>query len=91
MLSVASDRDVLVRTYARAAACNAALELIPAAAACDVVHSGSVDLVTFMHGMHLLDAGAAAKEAYRILKPGGRLVLGVNDRCGVGGVGRRVR
>ena len=40
----------------------------------------SADVITFFHGLHLVDTHAALKEAWRLLKPHGRLVAAWNDR-----------
>jgi len=45
-----------------------------------LVHDNSADLVTFFHGLHLVDTSAALKEAWRMLKPGGKLIAAWNDR-----------
>jgi SAM-dependent methyltransferase len=45
-----------------------------------LVHDDSADLVTFFHGLHLVDTSAALQEAWRMLKPGAKLIAAWNDR-----------
>jgi SAM-dependent methyltransferase len=58
-----------------------------------LLHAGSADLVTIMHGLHLLDPDAALTEVARLLRADGFLAAAWNDRwegAGVeGGRGRR--
>ncbi len=43
-------------------------------------HGGVADLVTVMHGIHLVDYELALEECHRLLKPEGWLCLAWNDR-----------
>jgi 2-polyprenyl-3-methyl-5-hydroxy-6-metoxy-1,4-benzoquinol methylase len=42
--------------------------------------SSSVDLVTVMHGLHLMDPDATLSEVQKLLKKDGHLVAAFNDR-----------
>lgn len=44
------------------------------------LHAGCADLVTIMHGLHLLEPHAALEEVARLLRPGGFLAAAWNDR-----------
>ncbi|GAB4813162.1 hypothetical protein N2152v2_000208 [Parachlorella kessleri] len=45
-----------------------------------VVRDNAADLVTCMDSLHVVNAATALREAHRILRPGGKLVVALTDR-----------
>ncbi|GAB4816735.1 hypothetical protein N2152v2_003781 [Parachlorella kessleri] len=80
VMSVGCGTAALQETLACAVANRAQLEVVSAHAEHDVVRPESADLVTCMHGMHLLNCEQVLPEAHRILRQGGKLVVAWNDR-----------
>jgi len=70
----------LRRTFAYAQEVDAPIELLTAKVEEHVLSDSSADLVTVLHGLHLLDLDKALHECWRILKPNGLLVCAWNDR-----------
>jgi SAM-dependent methyltransferase len=80
VLGIEADAQLLARTFEFAQQHNAHIELMTAKVEHSLVNDDSADLVTFFHGLHLVDTNAALKEAWRMLKPGGKLIAAWNDR-----------
>lgn len=81
VIGVEADPQLLAQTFQFAQAHDAHIELMTAKVEHSLLNDGSADLVTFFHGLHLVDTAAGLREAWRILRPGGRLVAAWNDRC----------
>jgi SAM-dependent methyltransferase len=80
VIGVEADPQLLAQTFQFAQAHDAHIELMTAKVEHSLLSDGSADLVTFFHGLHLVDTAAGLREAWRILRPGGRLVAAWNDR-----------
>lgn len=80
VIGVEADPQLLARTFQFAQAHNAHIELMTAKVEHSLLQDSTADLVTFLHGLHLVDTHAALKEAWRLLKPHGRLIAAWNDR-----------
>lgn len=77
---VESDVHLLARARQAASIEGVEVNLVGAAHAKNMLGPGCADLVTVMHGFHLLDHKAALNEIYRLLKADGWLVAAWNDR-----------
>lgn len=80
VIGVEADPQLLARTFEFAQAHNAHIELMTAKVEHSLLQDSTADLVTFLHGLHLVDTHAALREAWRLLKPHGRLIAAWNDR-----------
>lgn len=80
VIGVEADPTLLARTFEFAQAHDAHIELITAKVEHSLLGDACADLVTFLHGLHLVDTPAALRETWRMLKPGGRLFAAWNDR-----------
>ena len=80
VIGVEADPQLLARTFQFAQAHNAHIELMTAKVEKSLLQDSTADLVTFLHGLHLVDTPAALREAWRLLKPHGRLLAAWNDR-----------
>ncbi|KAL4519704.1 hypothetical protein Ndes2526B_g01723 [Nannochloris sp. 'desiccata'] len=80
VIGVEADAQLLARTFQFAQQHNSPIELMTAKVEKSLVHDDSADLVTFFHGLHLVDTSAALQEAWRMLKPGAKLIAAWNDR-----------
>lgn len=73
---------MLAKAHTQALECGVTINSISAS----IVHKkvaqagGVADLVTIMHGIHLVDYELALEECHRLLKPEGWLCLAWNDR-----------
>jgi hypothetical protein len=77
---VEADPQLLARTFRFAQAHGAHIELVTAKVEKSLLQDTTADLVTFLHGLHLVDTPRALDEAHRLLKPRGKLVAAWNDR-----------
>lgn len=80
VIGVEADAQLLARTFQFAQANNAHIELMTAKVEQSLLADGSADIVTFFHGLHLIDTPAALREAWRLLRPQGTLIAAWNDR-----------
>ncbi|PSC67895.1 methyltransferase [Micractinium conductrix] len=80
VVGVEADPMLLARTFRFAQAHGAHIELVTAKVEKSLLQNHTADLVTFLHGLHLVDTPAALDEAHRLLKPHGQLVAAWNDR-----------
>lgn len=80
VVGVEGDPSLLARTFHFAEALGVPMQLITARAEGSLLHDASADLVTFMHGLHLVDTPRALAEAHRLVRPRGKLVAAWNDR-----------
>lgn len=80
VIGVEPDATLLARTFRYAQAHNTPIQLITAKVENSLLQDNVADMVTFMHGLHLVDPSRALQEAHRLLKPGGALVAAWNDR-----------
>ena len=80
--AVESNAALLAKAHTQALECGVTINSISAT----TVHKkiaqagGVADLVTVMHGIHLVDYELALEECHRLLKPEGWLCLAWNDR-----------
>lgn len=79
-IGIEADATLLARTFRFAQARSTPIELVTAKVERQVLPDASAELVTFMHGLHLVDTQLALEEAHRLLAGGGRLVAAWNDR-----------
>ncbi|KAI7840464.1 hypothetical protein COHA_005766 [Chlorella ohadii] len=80
VVGVEADPTLLARTFRFAQAHRAHIELVTAKVERSLLQDTTADLVTFLHGLHLVDTPRALDEAHRLLKPHGKLVAAWNDR-----------
>lgn len=80
VIGIEADATLLARTFRFAQAHCAPIELVTAKVERSLLADSTADLVTFMHGLHLVDTQLALEEAHRLLASGGRLVAAWNDR-----------
>lgn len=80
VIGVETDANILAKTFAFAQSAHAEVELMTAKVEKALLQDESCDMVTFLHGLHMIDTEAALREAWRILKPNGTLVAAWNDR-----------
>lgn len=80
VIGIEADATMLARTFRFAQAHSAPIELVTAKVERSLLADETADLVTFMHGLHLVDTQLALEEAHRLLANGGRLVAAWNDR-----------
>lgn len=80
VIGVEATPALLARTFEFAQAHNAHIELMTAKVEHSLLADDSADVVTFLHGLHLVDTHAALHESWRLLKPGHHLVAAFNDR-----------
>ena len=80
VIGVEAVPTLLARTFAFAQSQNAHIQLMTAKVEHSQLADSSADLVSVMHGLHLVDTAAALREAWRLLRPGGKLVAAWNDR-----------
>ena len=80
VVGIEADAQLLARTFEFAQQHNAHIELMTAKVEHSLVHDSSADLCTVFHGLHLIDTADALREAWRMLKPGGKLIAAWNDR-----------
>lgn len=80
VVGVEADPTLLARTFRFAQAHGAHIELVTAKVEKSLLQDTTADLVTFLHGLHLVDTPRALDEARRLLKPRGKLVAAWNDR-----------
>lgn len=82
MTAVESNAALLAKAHTQALECGVTINSISAANVHKKVAlaGGVADLVTVMHGIHLVDTDFALEECHRLLKPDGWLVLAWNDR-----------
>ncbi|KAL4423251.1 hypothetical protein ABPG77_000043 [Micractinium sp. CCAP 211/92] len=80
VVGVEADPMLLARTFRFAQAHGAHIELVTAKVEKSLLQDTTADLVTFLHGLHLVDTPRALDEAHRLLKPRGKLVAAWNDR-----------
>ncbi|DBB13115.1 hypothetical protein WJX82_005095 [Trebouxia sp. C0006] len=80
--AVESNAALLAKAHTQALECGVTINSISAATVHKKVaqHGGVADLVTVMHGIHLVDYELALEECHRLLKPEGWLCLAWNDR-----------
>ena len=83
MTAVESNAALLAKAHTQALECGVTINSISAANVHKkVAQAGGVaDLVTVMHGIHLVDTEYALEECHRLLKADGWLVLAGIDRC----------
>lgn len=74
------DVQRLARARLQASVEGVELQLLGADQEKQRLTAGSVNLVSVMHGFHLLHAATALPEMHRLLQPGGYLVAAWNDR-----------
>jgi len=80
VIGIEATPALLARTFQYAQAHNASIELMTAKVEESILDDECSELVTFMHGLHLVNTTAALREAWRLLKPNGRLIAAWNDR-----------
>lgn len=80
VVGVEATPSLLARTHQTAALSGVALNLISARMEQELLPPGCADLVSVMHGLHLVDTGPALREAHRLLREKGVLVAAWNDR-----------
>lgn len=80
VVGVEATPNLLARTHQSAKAQGLQLSLISARMEQQLLPPGCADLVSVMHGLHLVDTQMALHEAHRLLRPDGLLVAAWNDR-----------
>lgn len=82
MTAIESDARLLATAHTQALECGVTINSMSAANVHKKVaqQGGVADLVTIMHGIHLVDTDLALEECHRLLKPDGFLCLAWNDR-----------
>lgn len=85
MTAIESDARLLATAHTQALECGVTINSISAANVHKKVaqQGGVADLVTIMHGIHLVDTDLALEECHRLLKPDGFLCLAWNDRYAI--------
>ena len=80
--AVESNAALLAKAHTQALECGVTINSISAMNVHKKVaqHGGVADLVTVMHGIHLVDYELALEECHRLLRPEGWLCLAWNDR-----------
>lgn len=95
VIGIESSSNLMASTHHSAAAAGVAVDLIPAtlevrshihvhatthATQGQLLPAHAADVVTVLHGLHLVPTEAALEEAHRLLRPKGLLVAAWNDR-----------
>ena len=80
--AIESDARLLATAHTQALECGVTINSVSASIAHKKIaqDGGVADLVTIMHGIHLVDTDLALEECHRLLKPDGYLCLAWNDR-----------